>query len=68
MVVFQKTPEHSRLQKLVIQNLAESLVSGTNGRPIEDYAQCFHEIEGFGTSILERVLCLHETSFPRTEW
>ena len=67
-VVFQKTPEHSQLQRRVIQNLAESFVLNTNGRPIEDYAQCFHEIEGFGASILERVLYLHETSYTGTEW
>lgn len=54
--VFRNTPEGSRLQDLVLENLAESLRYDSNGRSVEAYSQCFCEFEGFGVALVTRVL------------
>ena len=66
--VFQNTAESSRLQKFVLQNLAEHLVYTTGGRAVEEYTKCFTEIEGFGAVLLKRVLELHTQSHLRPGW
>ena len=54
--VLRNTHEDSQLQIYVLNNLTDSLVSNTNGRPIEEYSECFTAIEGFGPMITQRVL------------
>ena len=67
--VFRNTAEGSRLYKFVLEKLAESLVHHSNTRPIEEYTECFSEIEGFGTVIMKRVLELHAKSVLQApEW
>ncbi len=43
----------------MLQNLGKILVYYSNGRPIEAYAQCFMEIEGFGPLTVKEVPALH---------
>lgn len=57
--VFQNTVENSQIYKFVLEKLAESLVHHSDARPIEEYAECFSEIAGFGTLIMKRVLEIH---------
>ena len=66
--VFRNTVEGSRLQKFIIQNLAENLVYTVNGRAVEEYTQCFSDIEGFGALLMKRVLELHSQSQLRPDW
>lgn len=54
--VFQNTREELQLQKSVLEELTESLVHKTNGRPVEAYTECFSAIEGFGPMIMKRVM------------
>lgn len=66
--VFRNTLEGSRLQELVLNNLAESLVYKSNGRCIEVYTQCFSEFEGFGAAIMKRVLKPRLVSVKKAGW
>ena len=67
--VFRNTVEGSRLYNFVLEKLAESFVQHLNARPIEEYTECFNEIEGFGTMIMKRVLELHAKSVLKApEW
>ena len=67
-ITFRNTIEGSRLQEFVLKNLAESLVYNMNGRPIEEYTQCFDELEGFGAVIMRRVLELHAKCMNKATW
>ena len=60
--VFRNIAEGSRLYKFVLEKLADSFVHRSNARPIEEYTECFKEVEGFGTVIMKRVLELHAKS------
>ena len=54
--VLWNTFEGSQLQKFILSEFTRRLVYNMNGRPIEDFQECFAEIEGFGPMIMSRVL------------
>lgn len=66
--VFRNTSGGSPLQELILINLAESLRYNSNGRPIEMYAECFSECEGFGAAILKHVLELRVDPVRFERW
>lgn len=66
--VFGNTHEGSRLQKFVLEKLTESLVYNTNGRPIEEYTECFTTIESFGPMPMKRVAENHAHYSENSGW
>lgn len=66
--VFGNTYEDSRLQRFILGTLTESLVNETNGRRIEEYAECFTAIDDFAPMMMKRIIAFHVNGRVEKDW